>query len=306
MTPALSPAENQKNHGILKRINIIYESIGQLFIGKSDMKKVMIFTDLDGTLIDHDTYEFDDARATLGALRKRSIPVIICSSKTRAEIEVFRLRMGLRSPFIAENGAAIFVPDDILNLTEKGFVENGSYHVMELGVPYGELCDTWKEIKDKGKFRMRGFSEMTIEEISAHTDLPLEEARLAAMREYSEPFLFHDTAETLQLIEDLFHKKGLQITRGGRFYHLMGQNDKGKAVQIVRKLYEQTCPGTKLMSIGLGDSANDIPMLMNVDIPVVIRKKTGEWESIQGGAPVVYSEKPGPSGWAQAIDRILS
>jgi len=95
------------------------------------------------------------------------------------------------------------------------------------------------------------------------------------------------------------------MTKGGRFYHLLGQNDKGKAVQVLKKLYAQTYPRMKLWAVGLGDSANDIPMLKQVDTPVVIRKKTGQWEDLQGISPVVQSAKPGPRGWAEEVLRIV-
>ncbi len=271
-----------------------------------NMKQIMVFTDLDGTLIDHDTYEFKEAQTALEMLRDRSVPVIICSSKTRAEIDLYRLRMGLNAPFIVENGAAIFVPHNMLNIAEENLVEKGAFHVVELGTPYGILRDIWRKIKDKENLRMTAFSEMTIHEIVDRTGLPFEEARLAAMREYSEPFVFSDTIDRLRLLERLFEKNGLQMTRGGRFYHLIGQNDKGKAVRTLKKLYTQTYPTMKLWTVGLGDSANDIPMLRHVDIPVVIRKKTGQWEHIPAVGPVIYSEKPGPKGWAEAIHRILS
>jgi mannosyl-3-phosphoglycerate phosphatase len=153
---------------------------------------------------------------------------------------------------------------------------------------------------------MRGFSEMTVEEIGAHTGLPFDEARLAAMREYSEPFVFSDTADRLQRLESIIEGRGLQITKGGRFFHLMGPNDKGKAVQILKKLYAQTYPGTRLWTVGLGDSANDIPMFKEVDVAIVIRKKSGYWEDVQGICPVVQSAEPGPKGWAQEVLRIVS
>jgi mannosyl-3-phosphoglycerate phosphatase len=270
-----------------------------------NMRRIVIFTDLDGTLMDHDTYEFQDAQLTLEELRRQSIPVIICSSKTRAEIEACRRRMGLKSPFIVENGAAIFIPRDALNLKGEGFVTKEGYHVLELGVPYGVLRNTWQAIKHREKLRMRGFSEMTIKEISVRTGLPIEEARLAAMREYSEPFVFSDTADRFQRLGHLLQERGLHITKGGRFYHLLGANDKGKAVQILKRLYAQTYPDTKLWAVGLGDSANDVPMLKQVDMPIVIRKKSGQWEPIQGIGPVVQSAKPGPKGWAEEVLRIL-
>ena len=268
------------------------------------MKQLLIFTDLDATLIDHDTYSFKEARHTLDRLRSRSIPVIICSSKTRAEIEVYRLRMGLNDPFIAENGGAIFVPGSALDLTDVDFVEKGPYHVVELGVPHADLWTVWREIKKKN-FRMKGFSEMTIEEIAACTGLSLEEAALAAKREYSEPFMFLDTSDQLRLLTSLLQEKRLRLTRGGRFYHMIGQNDKGKAVRILTRVYANTYPDKKIWTAGLGDSANDIPMLRHVDMPVVIRKKTGEWERVHGIDPIVYSDKPGPRGWAEVINTIL-
>ncbi len=269
------------------------------------MRQFVIFTDLDGTLMDHDTYEFQEAETALEVLRGQSIPVIICSSKTRAEIEVCRRRMGLKAPFIVENGAAIFIPRDMLNLRGESFVARGGYDILELGAPYAVLRNTWETIKSAERFRMRGFSEMTVEEIGELTGLSIEEARLAAMREYSEPFVFSDTAERLQRFERLVEQKGLRMTKGGRFYHLLGQNDKGKAVQLLKKLYAQTYPRTKLWAVGLGDSANDIPMLKQVDMPVVIRKKTGQWEDLQGIGPVVQSAKPGPKGWAEEVLRIV-
>jgi mannosyl-3-phosphoglycerate phosphatase len=294
--------------------------IGQLLVGRFanescnicingipflDMRQFVIFTDLDGTLMDHDTYEFQEAEAALEVLRGQSIPVIICSSKTRAEIEACRRRMGVKAPFIVENGAAIFVPRDMLNLRGENFVARGDYHVLELGAPYAVLRNTWEAIKGAEKFRMRGFSEMSVEEIGELTGLSIEEARLAAMREYSEPFVFSDTAERLQRFERLVAQRGLQVTKGGRFYHLLGESDKGKAVQVLKKLYAQTYPRTKLWAVGLGDSANDIPMLKQVDLPVLIRKKTGQWEDLQGIGPVVKSAKPGPKGWAEEVLRIV-
>lgn len=270
------------------------------------MRQFIIFTDLDGTLMDHDTYAFHEAEAALAMLKGRSIPVIICSSKTRAEIEVCRRRMGLRAPFIVENGAAIFVPRGTLDVRGEPFVERAGYHVLELGAPYPVLCRTWEAIKDEEEFLMTGFSEMTVQQISQLTGLATAEARLAAMREYSQPFVFSDTAERRQRLERLVKQRGLQVTRGGRFYHLLGQNDKGKAVEVLKKLYAQTSPGSEIRAVGLGDSANDVPMLEAVDVPVVIRKKTGQWEDFPVMGPVVRSQKPGPQGWAEEVTRIVS
>jgi mannosyl-3-phosphoglycerate phosphatase len=194
----------------------------------------------------------------------------------------------------------------MLKAKRAAFVEKGAYYVAELGTPHKELLATWQQVKAKEDFRMKGFSQMTAEEIAALTGLSSEEAGLAAMREYSEPFLFSETPERLALLVKLLQERALQVTRGGRFYHVIGQNDKGKAVKILQKAYKEMFPGKRLWAVGLGDSANDIPMLMHVDTPVVIRKKTGGWEHVPAMGPVIYSGKPGPQGWAETIHGILS
>jgi mannosyl-3-phosphoglycerate phosphatase len=268
------------------------------------MKKMLVFTDLDGSLIDHDAYDFEAARPALNQLRSRGIPVIICSSKTRAEIEVYRSRMSLDTPFITENGGAILIPHNALDLTGTDFVQKGPYDAVELGVPYADLCAIWEDIRQREGFRMKGFSEMTVEEIATHSGLPLEEAGLAAKREYSEPFIFSDTPAQFERLAGLLKGRELRTTRGGRFYHLIGNNDKGKAVRILSRIYSETYTDQTIQTVGLGDSDNDIPMLRHVDMPIVIRKKTGEWQRIQDLDPV-YSDKAGPEGWAEEILALL-
>ena len=77
----------------------------------------IIFTDLDGTLLDHDTYSWKPAESALKLARKMNIPVIFCTSKTRAEVEIYRKSIGNKHPFIAESGEAIFIPVSYTHLT---------------------------------------------------------------------------------------------------------------------------------------------------------------------------------------------
>ena len=86
---------------------------------------------------------------------------------------------------------------------------------------------------------------LTLDEICAHTSLSSEEAALASKREYSEPFLFSDTSTQFDRLQRLVHNRRLKITRGGRFFHLIGQNDKGRAVDILEKVYAATYPDRK-------------------------------------------------------------
>ena len=66
----------------------------------------VVFTDLDGTLLEHSTYSFAEAEEALDLLRSQDIPLVICTSKTRSEVEFWRRLLGNEHPFIVENGGA--------------------------------------------------------------------------------------------------------------------------------------------------------------------------------------------------------
>jgi mannosyl-3-phosphoglycerate phosphatase len=190
--------------------------------------------------------------------------------------------------------------------TRENMIEKNSYLVKEFGTHYDMLRQIWEKTKAEKPFRMKGFSDMTTEEIARQTGLSLAAARLAAHREYSEPFLFFDGPDALSILLADFKTKGLQVTKGGRFYHLTGQNDKGKAVQFLSDIYRNLYLPETCKTIGLGDSANDIPMLETVDVAVIIKKKHGKWESGRDLPRVVYSKEPGPQGWAEEVSQLLN
>lgn len=256
---------------------------------------LVIFTDLDGTLLDQDTYSYKKAMPALKEVKKRGIPLIICTSKTRAEIEIYMEKLRLKCPFISENGGAIFIPLNYFsNEIGKKF---GGYIVIELGTNYRRLRKTLGEIKYKLDNGIIGFGDMNPEELSRDSGLDITEARLAKRREYDEAFRVKGTDDDLSEIFNLIEASGLHYTKGGRYYHLIGDNDKGKAVEILTDLYREKHPGIK--TIALGDSQNDFPMLESVDIPVLIKRPGGYARFRKKG--LIKSKLIGPSGWNEVI-----
>ena len=69
---------------------------------------LLIYSDLDGTLLDIHTYDWQPAAGWLERLQDNQIPIVLCSSKTAAEMLEIQSDLGLDGlPFIAENGAVI-------------------------------------------------------------------------------------------------------------------------------------------------------------------------------------------------------
>ena len=238
----------------------------------------MIFSDLDGTLLD-ENYSFEFALTVISRLKALNVPIVLCSSKTRLEIEYFRTKLGIDAPFISENGAAILIPVGYFKLDNFCTRQTDQYDIVELGIAYSSIRKKLERIKKTFAHEITGFGDMTAEELARDTGLTIELAELAKQREYTEPFRHNEEHE-----EELFSaikKEDLRFTHGGKYYHLMGDHDKGKAVLLLKELYSEKF--IHLKTVGVGNHANDLEMLQVVDEPFFIAKpeemKT-VWEKI--------------------------
>jgi mannosyl-3-phosphoglycerate phosphatase len=266
------------------------------------MKKIIIFTDLDGTLLDYSTYSFDAALPALQLIKERNIPLIICSSKTRKEIEYYRIKLSNRHPFISENGGGIFIPKDYFKfkLQSPNFklIEENYHQVISLGAKYSALRSAMEELKQEG-FNVTGFGDMTIEEVAKIAGISRKEAEMAKERDFDEPFIFQGNNEQAQKLLNSIRAKGFKYTKG-RFFHILGDSDKGKAVSILIDLYKRE--RGDVLTIAIGDSPNDIPMLEKVNHPVIVQKHDGSYDTqIDIDIPhLTKAEGIGPEGWNKA------
>lgn len=268
------------------------------------MKKPVVFTDLDGTLLDHETYSFEAAAPALRLVEEMAIPLVVCSSKTRRELEQWRTVLDNRHPFITENGGALFLPAGYFDSIPPGLAidRNGEYDVIRLGAPYRELRGALCALRDEG-FEVRGFGDMTTEEVAEATSLPPGLAALAKEREFDEPFFFAGDETAVEGLLEAIRRKGFHATRG-RFFHLLGASDKGKAVAILARLYREKYG--EIVTIALGDSPNDLPMLEWVDFPVLVQQPDGRHDPRITVPGLIRADGIGPAGWNRALLDILS
>ena len=222
-------------------------------------KFYVIFTDLDGTLLDS-KYSFKDALLVLDSLKKRKIPLVFCSAKTKAEQEFWKKKMGISHPFIVENGSAIYIPKACFKKFKKTKIV--------LGIESDKIR---KEIKQLQKrYKIKGYYDMSIKEVAQVTGLDIKKAGLAKQREFGETIIKADK----QALKEL--KKKFNVVSGGRFIQVFGKKaDKGKAVRILTQMYKKEFG--KVITIGIGNSENDKPMLKNVDVPVLVEHGPRDW-----------------------------
>jgi mannosyl-3-phosphoglycerate phosphatase len=256
---------------------------------------LLIFSDLDGTLLDSN-YSHDAAAPALAAAEIRGIPIILSSSKTLAEMESVRLEMGNNHPFIPENGGASVIPANYFPFETPG-ERGGEYEAIRFGTPYPELVATLRQLSRETGIAVRGFSDMTPEDVAEATGLPLQQARLAKQREYDEPFTVTGSQPVKVLLQAI-EGAGLRWTRGGRFFHILGANDKAMAASAIRECYARLHP--QLTTVALGDAPNDCELLRFADIPVIVGSAyTQELAALVPTARI--TRITGSAGWNEAV-----
>lgn len=267
---------------------------------------VVVFTDLDGTLLDESTYSYSGAEEALGELRRRGIPLVPCTSKTAAETRDLLERLDLETPFIVESGAGIYLPDACFPGERFPGEFCDGVRRMSLAVGYAEVLEGLEEFRRHTGGALRGFSDMTAGEIARETGLPPALAALAKQREYDEPFLLlREDPRWPAELEALAARRGLRLFRGGRFWHLHGATDKGRAVALLTSLYRRLWGG--VWTIGAGDSANDAPLLASVNFPLVLAKRDGSRDPVlMDRVPSAHRAGAGPAAWGRAVLETLA
>lgn len=255
-----------------------------------------IYTDMDGTLLDHHDYNWNAAKPLLKKCQAEDIPVIPNTSKTAAELLHWFPRLGLPTFAVVENGGMVLLPHTHeWWRTHRSDWSEGDVAGKLLGRPYEDLCAWLDAVRLKEGFQCRGFHDADVATVVAWTGLTTEEAQQAKQRQCSEPIFWEDDAEALKRLMRAAQAEGLQLQQGGRFLHLSDNTNKATGMAWL----ETILPGQGV-TIALGDGGNDIPMLEAADFAVAVRNAQGTHVAIQ--QPQTYfTKQAGPAGWAEGL-----
>ena len=252
-----------------------------------------VVSDVDGTLMDH-SYDLTPAKETIKTLQKLSIPVILCTSKTAAEVKVIRNELNLTDPYIVENGAAIY----------GEFLKKPNGEII-LGKKYEFLEEILNLISKEIDYKLTPLNNLTDQEATQLTGLEGPSLNLMRDRHWSMPFL-NPPSFLEEKINICSKKFKVDIFKGNRMSHLLStDSNKGKAINTLKK-YSNI---KDIQIIGLGDSPNDLPLLLNSDFKIVIPGINGPnlnlLDQLKNFEFTLASE-PNGYGWKNEINKLIN
>ena len=249
--------------------------------------KLVVFSDLDGTLLDHDTYSWDAAQPALDALRDLDAPLVLASSKTAVEIAALQEALGIQgAPAIVENGAGLI-------MAGEGGTDTSAYTSIRAALD---------ALPPDLRFQFEGFGDLDANGVAKLTGLSADDAAKAKQRAFSEPGLWHgDAAGKAAFLKELF-AQGIFAREGGRFLTLSHGKTKADRMADVIARY------TPRMTVALGDAPNDVEMLETADLGIVVHNPhRAALPLLRGEAEgrIRRTDLPGPAGWNAAILALL-
>ncbi len=262
--------------------------------------RYIVVTDLDGTLLDHQTYKYTPALDAIAQLHQRDIPIILNSSKTQAEISEIRRELNNQEPFVCENGGVLCGINSEADVAENTQELNKTH----LGIPRERFLNDLRLIKEKLQLCYEGFADASVEDVVGWTGLSILDAQKAMQREASEPLLWQDTDLALNNFQKELKNLKLQCIKGGRFYHVMGLFNKASCFPKLKKYYSQSWQ-EDVGIIALGDSPNDLPMLEQANHAIVVPSSKGANLQLNHSS-VFFATQPGPYGWQEGIEFLLN
>ena len=258
-------------------------------------KQVIIFTDLDGTLLDHQTYDYTPALPAINQVLELKIPLILASSKTADEIAALQMTLGIQEPAITENGSGLWIPDGY-------FPENKNNSIPSIS--YNNILEILSDIPSDLRAQFQGFCDWTVEQVAEKTGLEYNAAAKAKNRHWSIPGIWSGDEKNFHIFCNLLRNSNLQVTKGGRFIHIMADKSKGDMLNWLTNRFKEKYPLREITSVALGDAPNDRSMLEAADFAFIIPNALGtelnlRKEKTKGH--VRYASQAGPFGWNESV-----
>lgn len=213
-------------------------------------------------------------------LAAEHIGLVLCSSMTRAELEMIEHGLGMNQPFICESGAAILVPANYFPFDVPCHRQLPGYRVIDFGRPYADVVAVLHRTARRVHAAVIGFNDLSVEQVAHERGLSLSQARLAKLREYDEPFRLLDASpKAHDRLWRSLRSAGLVCTARGTYEHVGAPISLPTSVSVLTDLYRRAFPACVTVALGTGPWRS--PLFRGVEVAFTTDSKSGELHAVR-------------------------
>ena len=268
-----------------------------------ESRHLLIASDVDGTLLDsggHFPAPVGVIHDLLGAAT-----LLLASSRTVAELAFLQRRLRITGPMIAENGGVVAWDASWMGVDQGSphLVDRRSLRVLSLGAPSLAILDLVRPVAMELGISFRTQGEYLLER-SAATGKARRAASARALERNHSLLIELEEPGQLEMLRTALAPLGVRVASGGRWVGMVHGSDKGQALQLLVALTRHREHARPLV-VGIGDAANDAPLLAACDVRFVIRRDSGGPDPQLATVPgAVVLDRPGTAGWLEMLERV--
>lgn len=202
--------------------------------------KIVVYCSVDSFLSPRGKFlhGFDRFQAELDQL---AIPCVWLSSHSRLQLDEPRRRAGHTEPFIAEDGCAIYLPEDYFHLKPTKTARMGRFTSIPIARLQPAAAEALESLSEEAGVPVVPLRSLSPRELAQNTGLPNHEAELARQRDFDELFFFAGTSEKdIGRFKSLATQKGLSLHEHGVFFSLAVKRDIRQCIRELGNLFDRS------------------------------------------------------------------
>jgi len=256
-------------------------------------------------------------------LTRAGIPCIWLTAKTRLQIDEPRRKLGLRDPFIAEDGCGVYLPEDYFHLrpqqarvagAKKGgktqdvaTVRLGRFTCLPIAKRQPAAFEALEALAAETGVSIVALSSLPPRELAQNTGLHPREAELVRQRDFDELFFFAGASRAqITGFQGAAENEGMQLREQGALWSLAVGASPAKCIRELAKLYDRALHAhARTIGVAYGDQP---PVFFSACDRVVLLTPGDQ----EGLAQVVSESTPsgrvlrvpfsGPERWPRLAD----
>jgi mannosyl-3-phosphoglycerate phosphatase len=243
----------------------------------------------------------------LEALHQANIPCVWVTSRNRLQLDTAIRRVGQSSPFIAEGGCGVYLPEDYFHLKPSKSTRFARFTCIPVATPQPAAATELELLAEESNVEVVPLRSLSPRELAQNAGLPQREAELLRQRDFDEFFFFAGASDAeIEKFQVEAARRKLQVRQRGILWSLAVGANLTTCVRELSTLYERSFRA-RPFNIALASSAEDAPTLFGICTRNIFLSDCYSKDSVpintNGPAPLVLSLSA-PGVWETALQGI--